>query len=68
MTDMTVSKITYDEATDDMTCSCGNRSHLDGFVPVDEAAYQECEPDQFWEGRYMCMNCSATIVIPEVIQ
>lgn len=52
--------ITYDAATDDMTCSCGNRSGTDGFVACDEHG-NECEPTGEWDGRYICQSCGATI-------
>lgn len=54
--------ITFDEEQDDMSCSCGNTTHTDGFVSVDEDTMQPCEPDEFWAGRYMCQNCGATIM------
>ncbi len=59
--------ITYSAILDDMMCSCGNSSHTDGFVAVDEDTLQPCEPDEHWRGRYMCQSCSATIVLPEAI-
>ncbi len=57
--------ITYDSEQDDMTCSCGNRTHTDGFVAVDENGI-ECEPRYpEWSDRYMCVTCGATIPAPE---
>jgi hypothetical protein len=54
--------ISYDEAKDDMTCSCGNTSYTDGFVACNEVGI-ECEPDEYWDGRYICQNCGATITM-----
>jgi hypothetical protein len=56
--------ITYDAAADEMNCTCGNTSHTDGFVSVDEAAHQPVEPVQGeWEGRYMCQSCGTTMLL-----
>ncbi len=53
--------ITYDKELDDLTCSCGNTTHTDGFVAVDENGF-ECEPRHpEWSDRYMCQNCDAVI-------
>jgi hypothetical protein len=56
--------ITYEPKTDLLSCSCGNTTHTDGFVAVDENGI-ECEPHPGWGGRYMCQSCGATITMPE---
>jgi hypothetical protein len=58
-----VHHITHDEENDDMTCTCGNTTHRDGFVACDENGL-EVEPlAGIWEGRYRCQSCGATINI-----
>jgi hypothetical protein len=54
--------ITYDAATDLLNCTCGNTTHTDGFVAVDENGL-ECEPYEGWGNRYMCQNCGAKITL-----
>ncbi len=63
---MTLHVITYDEATDVMSCTCGNVPSADGFVSCDEETHQECEPDGYWQGRYLCQSCGATFLFPSV--
>ena len=57
----TIGQIQYHADIDDMTCSCGNRSHTDGFVACDENGI-EMEPTigSGWDGRYICQSCGAT--------
>ena len=41
----------------ELTCTCGNTTHTDGFYPCDNNG-NEIEPMKDWKGLYICGRCS----------
>lgn len=40
----------------ELTCTCGNTTHTDGFYPCDNTG-NEIEPTKDWNGLYICGRC-----------
>lgn len=40
----------------ELTCTCGNTTHTDGFYPCDKNG-NEIEPTKEWNGLYVCGRC-----------